>query len=783
MKKLIILILLLPLLVIGQTKELDTPDLPYYITDTIFIDPSQPIQGDGSYENPLNSLSVNNPFPEWDAGANRMVRDNTAYLFKRGVVDGSFEAPTYHLRFDGDNNFFDSYGQGAMHERITAATGNNRAFYVIGKNNKVRNLRLTQTDPFTNNNVLQIQGVNNSAENLTVVDIDSVVVSGGTNGIIAANAEKVFIRNAEIFNILVDGIFVAGGLPPNVITDTVIIEDVHVYDVNLNYLNIPGNSSGGDNIQVGTNYFELRRSILDHSFMGWKFNFISNFGHGIIDSVIFISHPHRVHAVRGAAKISNSVFIGGSINLNTWGESSVKNSIFIGYGKDVTHEFYDGTETLRATDNPHIHFYNNTFVNIPIASINHARTVNMRNNIFYNVGFPAQYITGSGNIHWNSDESTPDDLPTKYRDPIDGSAGYTDGYIVANPLLIDPESVTFTYRDSIFPGFEVENHWWYEVSGFDMNNFRVQENSPAINAGDDRVADDEAEFMRFDLWFQSHEPEYYNGYIPFTSRTKVNTDISATPRPQGIGFDIGAFEWYDGQPEEPEEPAITHTLIANTVGSGTITLSPDKVTYNENEVVQLTATPAIDWEFSNWSGDVSGTTNPVNLTMNSNKTITATFTEINNEGGVVDLTGYKTTSVTPLTSVIPTDSLINSYNSYWDSLYTNLNILRTGIETFTTSTITWNTNTIVPINYDMRGSEIRNTINSNNIILFENMTNVLNSTLSILGVGSIAGYDDTFRYIVISPSQAQFIQIYNQNFQVLNNNINLLYTNLDSYGN
>ena len=42
--------------------------------------------------------------------------------------------------------------------------------------------------------------------------------------------------------------------------------------------------------------------------------------------------------------------------------------------------------------------------------------------------------------------------------------------------------------------------------------------------------------------------------------------------------------------------------------------------------MQLTAVPASGYVFSGWGGDASGTTNPLTVTMNANKSITATFT-------------------------------------------------------------------------------------------------------------------------------------------------------------
>jgi uncharacterized repeat protein (TIGR02543 family) len=45
-------------------------------------------------------------------------------------------------------------------------------------------------------------------------------------------------------------------------------------------------------------------------------------------------------------------------------------------------------------------------------------------------------------------------------------------------------------------------------------------------------------------------------------------------------------------------------------------------------VVALTAVPAASWTFQGWSGYVTGTQNPASITMDANKTVTATFTQI-----------------------------------------------------------------------------------------------------------------------------------------------------------
>jgi hypothetical protein len=68
-----------------------------------------------------------------------------------------------------------------------------------------------------------------------------------------------------------------------------------------------------------------------------------------------------------------------------------------------------------------------------------------------------------------------------------------------------------------------------------------------------------------------------------------------------------------------------YTLTANVSGSGSVAKSPDQSSYTHGTSVQLTATPATGWHFAGWSGDLSGTTNPVTITMDVSKTVTATY--------------------------------------------------------------------------------------------------------------------------------------------------------------
>ncbi|TET83275.1 MAG: PKD domain-containing protein, partial [Desulfobacteraceae bacterium] len=82
---------------------------------------------------------------------------------------------------------------------------------------------------------------------------------------------------------------------------------------------------------------------------------------------------------------------------------------------------------------------------------------------------------------------------------------------------------------------------------------------------------------------------------------------------------------------------IEYALTVNTVGSGIVTLNPPGSNYEAGTVVQMTTVPGggggTEGMFTGWSGGLSGSDNPETITMDSDKTVTATFVEIGVESG------------------------------------------------------------------------------------------------------------------------------------------------------
>jgi uncharacterized repeat protein (TIGR02543 family) len=85
--------------------------------------------------------------------------------------------------------------------------------------------------------------------------------------------------------------------------------------------------------------------------------------------------------------------------------------------------------------------------------------------------------------------------------------------------------------------------------------------------------------------------------------------------------DIAGIRWIYGS-----ATPTTYTLATSVgSGSGSIARNPDQASYNSGSTVILTATPASGYTFTGWGGSASGTTNPLTVTMDANKTITANF--------------------------------------------------------------------------------------------------------------------------------------------------------------
>jgi pectate lyase len=98
-------------------------------------------------------------------------------------------------------------------------------------------------------------------------------------------------------------------------------------------------------------------------------------------------------------------------------------------------------------------------------------------------------------------------------------------------------------------------------------------------------------------------------------------------------------------------PATMYTLSTSNAPStaGTVSNSPSGTSFPAGTTVTLTASPVSGYTFTGWSGSANGTTNPLTITMDGNKTITANYApqQTNQYSLSVTTSGSGTVSMNP----------------------------------------------------------------------------------------------------------------------------------------
>ena len=119
------------------------------------------------------------------------------------------------------------------------------------------------------------------------------------------------------------------------------------------------------------------------------------------------------------------------------------------------------------------------------------------------------------------------------------------------------------------------------------------------------------------------------GAIPSSGYQFLNWsgDISSTDNPLNVTITTNIVLTANFQQLSGGVTTYSLSVSVSPTGAGTVSLNPAGGVYTAGTQVTLTAIPNSGYVFSNWAGDLSGTTNPATIIMNSNKSVTAVFTQ------------------------------------------------------------------------------------------------------------------------------------------------------------
>lgn len=206
---------------------------------------------------------------------------------------------------------------------------------------------------------------------------------------------------------------------------------------------------------------------------------------------------------------------------------------------------------------------------------------------------------------------------------IEGFATVEGGNVSGNAVVKDNAAI---YNATISGDAVISGNAWME-GGTVMNTAQVKGNAMVWSAtyGNNVIVGGDAEVGSCSTNGVYLQPAYWrNGRTECDGKGATdasNIDIN----PSFTNFTAAQMN-FSTTPTCSTVAVITYTLSATVNGSGTVT--PISGTYDEGTTAIVTAKPASGYLFTGWSGDATGTTNPLTVTMSDNKTITATFTAI-----------------------------------------------------------------------------------------------------------------------------------------------------------
>ena len=270
-------------------------------------------------------------------------------------------------------------------------------------------------------------------------------------------------------------------------------------------------------------------------------------------------------------------------------------------------------------------------------------------------------MPGAGELFssWGGDLSgsaNPETITIDGNKTVDANFGYVEytlsvtlnepGTLTGATVVKNPDQATYHYGDAVqltpMPGAgELFSSWGGDLSG--------SANPETITIDGNKTVDANFGYVEYTLSVTLNEPGTLTGATVVKNPDQATYhygDVVIITATAGTGETFANWSGDLSGSTNPETMTISgnHTVTANFAyieynlnitldepfsgGGAAVTKSPDKATYHYGDAVALTAVPGAGELFEKWDGDITGNTNPSTITIDDNKSVTATFKKI-----------------------------------------------------------------------------------------------------------------------------------------------------------
>ena len=177
-----------------------------------------------------------------------------------------------------------------------------------------------------------------------------------------------------------------------------------------------------------------------------------------------------------------------------------------------------------------------------------------------------------------------------------------------------------TKEQTVYTGGINTGEWYHFVATYDGSKMKIFKDGVLLGAAT-KTGNISTSNSTSD-WIGANPPDIYdcwNGLIDEVRISNIGRDsnwISLSYKNQNNSESFITIS---------AQELCEYTLTINIEGNGSVTKDPDQETYEYGTIVEITGVPDTGWSFSHWSGDLNSNNNPENITIDSDKTVTANF--------------------------------------------------------------------------------------------------------------------------------------------------------------